>query len=211
MIKWVAFSPDGNYVAAAGILGEGFVWHVHSGELVARLNGHRDGIRTIAYDPTGRYLATASYDGTARIWDAMTGQTRHILRNHELSVLDVTFRPDGRQLATASMDGTVRLWNVQTGKVEAILPDSRSKALLVSWQIDQDHNLVTSGNNSIPWIADLHYSPTGEWIAAAGMDGSVILYMADANNLQEIASAQVERGLSCAEREQFLFEELACG
>ncbi|MEM7536897.1 MAG: TIR domain-containing protein [Chloroflexota bacterium] len=210
-LESVAFSPDGHYIAAANIQGQGSVWHVETGQLVASLDGHNDRIRSIVYDHSGEYIATAGYDSTVRIWHTTTGETKHILRNHELSVLDVTFSPNGRQLATASKDGTVRLWNVQTGHMEAILPDSRSKGLLVSWQIDEDQHTVTSDNNAIPWITDINYSPTGEWIVAAGMDGSVILYMADANNLQKIASTQVERKLSCREQEEFSFNNLACG
>jgi WD40 repeat protein/DNA-binding SARP family transcriptional activator len=136
-IQAVAFSPDGELVAAsdddkagpsvAGASGVDFaslsIWQATTGRLVASpsgLNadlGHANqpaGDDLLAFSPDGKLLALSMFDRTILILDASTGQIRQILDSVAGST-SLAFAPDGT-LAAGTPAGTVELWNPLTGK-----------------------------------------------------------------------------------------------
>jgi WD40 repeat protein len=64
----VAFSPDGQRLAAAGADQEVKVWDSATGQELFSLRGPTGEIRSVALSPDGRFLASASYDGTVSMW-----------------------------------------------------------------------------------------------------------------------------------------------
>jgi WD40 repeat protein len=102
----VAFSPDGQFVAAACDLGGPSVriWDVESGQEQPALEGHTFHVSDVAFHPLGRLLASGSWDGTARIWDRTTGKSRvlHFAADRETPTrVAVAWSPEGRYLAAA--------------------------------------------------------------------------------------------------------------
>jgi WD40 repeat protein len=209
----VVFSPDGQQVAAAGFSGTGYVWDVETGQRTATLEGHVGAIEELAYSPAGDMIATASEDGTARLWDATSGEELFVLRGHDQPVLSIDFSPNGQQVATGSADGTVRLWNTGNGTPEAILPDAVGTEALVNWDVAEARQagvIQSSEPIDIHWVNAVRYSPKGDRVVAANLDGSVNICIADTDRLLEIAQSRVSRELTCKERVQFLYEELDC-
>ncbi|MCA9515993.1 MAG: hypothetical protein KC635_13700, partial [Myxococcales bacterium] len=45
------------------------VWAAATGELLARIRGHRERVPHVAFFPDGRLFTTTSWDGTVRAWD----------------------------------------------------------------------------------------------------------------------------------------------
>ena len=69
----VAFSPNGEVVAAGGVGGKVRLWQVMNGLLVNTLTDHAGlfaQIRGLAFSPDGRTLASAATDKTIRLWRA---------------------------------------------------------------------------------------------------------------------------------------------
>jgi predicted NACHT family NTPase len=111
----IAFSPNGELLAAGTANGEIRLWQVPSGTPLPTCQGHTDWVRSVAFSPDGMSVASSSNDQTARLWEISTGQCLNILQGHTDWVSSVTFSPDGKIVASGSEDGTIKLWDVQTG------------------------------------------------------------------------------------------------
>lgn len=111
-VTYVAFSPDGRWLASASYDKTAKLWDRTTGREVRKLTGHGGDLFTVAFSPNGRLVATGGKDLTIRLWDVQTGQVDAVttLSGHSGWVRSVAFSPDGRWLASASVDKTVRLW-----------------------------------------------------------------------------------------------------
>jgi WD40 repeat protein len=107
----IAFSPDGNTIAAAGA--DGVLWLWRFGDAPLKLLGHTQWISALAFEPQGSRIATASNDGTVRLWDAHSGQPLAVLRSQDAQLRAVDFSPDGRWLASSAADGSIRVWRIE--------------------------------------------------------------------------------------------------
>ncbi len=72
IVRWVAFSPDGQWLATASDEKFARIWEAATGREVARMT-HEGFVNHVAFSPDGRWVATASDDGTARVWEASAG------------------------------------------------------------------------------------------------------------------------------------------
>jgi dipeptidyl aminopeptidase/acylaminoacyl peptidase len=167
LVRSLAFSPDGELLAAAGGLpqigGEIKIWDVQSHQLLHSIQGHKDCIYSVAWSPDGKLIASGSYDRLVKLWDAATGQEWKNLQDHIDAVFAVAFSPDGKHLASASQDRTVKIWEVASGKRLYTLSDA------------------------LDGLTGLAYSPTGDQLAAAGYDKTIYVWdlQADEGHLAE--------------------------
>jgi WD40 repeat protein/serine/threonine protein kinase len=145
----VAFSPDGQRLASAGLDRTIKVWDAGDGRLELTLRGHADQVHGVVFSPDGNWLASASNDATVRIWDAASGQEIQNLEGHIFGVYGVAFSPDGKRLASASADKMVKVWDVISGQETLSL------------------NGHTLGVSSVAFSAD------GLQLASGGFDGTV--------------------------------------
>ena len=150
----VAFSPDGQYLAAAGETGIVKVWGTTTWREVLDVSlPTRELPATIAFSPDGRYLATAGYDFVVTILEMPSGKRIHQLRGHKWPIHNIAYRPDGRVVASASSDGTVHLWDVTTGR-----------------------NLAESPLRHTGDVLGVAFRPDGERLASAGWDRTVRIW-----------------------------------
>jgi WD40 repeat protein len=109
----VAFSPDGQWLAAGSDDNQIRLWRTSDYELAKTLTGHTHYVNGIAFSPDGRLLVSGSHDKQIGIWDVQSGQLTKWLAGHEDEVLLVAVDPAGTHIATISWDGTVRLWGLE--------------------------------------------------------------------------------------------------
>jgi WD40 repeat protein len=151
-LNTVAFSPQGDLVAAAGADQQVYLWRTDTYRMVRILGGHKDSIFNITFSPDGQYLAAASNDRTVKIWSVADGKLLHTLTGHSDGVYGVYFSPDGKTLASASADNQIWLWDWSANKVLLILKGHRDRL-----------NSVT-------------FDPSGQYLASASNDGTVKLW-----------------------------------
>jgi WD40 repeat protein len=108
------FSPDGRYLALAGIAPVLRLWDVTPFRELVTI---REAGQGVAFSPQGDRLLSPGSDETVKLWDPTTRRVIRTFRGHEEMVRRALFSPDGRRIASAGEDGTVRIWNRRSAKV----------------------------------------------------------------------------------------------
>ena len=165
------FSPDGAWMAIAGINSPIELWRVETWRREREtVTSHPGDVFALAFSPDSQRFASGSSLGGAdatdysiKLWDVATGQEVLTFMGHQDDVHTVAFSPDGQWLASASRDATVRVWDLQTGQLRHTLRDG-------------------GGGN------DVTFSPDGHLLAAATFDRTVRLW--------DVASGRLVRTLS---------------
>jgi WD40 repeat protein len=190
----VAFSPDGQLLAAGSVNGEVRVWQVAGYRQLLALSGHQGWVWSVAFSLDGTRLASGGEDRIVRIWQVSTGQCLTMLHGHTNWIRSVTFSPDGARLASSSDDGTVRVWEVSTGEClttlqghagrvwsvafssdGARLASGSEDGIVRAWEVSTGECLMTlQGHTDRVW--SVAFSSNGATLASGSNDGTVRLW-----------------------------------
>ncbi|MEK7216705.1 MAG: hypothetical protein AAB289_14045, partial [Chloroflexota bacterium] len=154
-VSALAFSPDGDRLASAGLDRSVIVHDTTTGERRSTFM-HTGNVLGVAFSRNGRRIASAGEDKTVRVWDATTGREVLALRGHDDLCTCLAFSPDpdGWRLASASPDGTIRIWDATP-----LLGNEGQEILTFTKYNDE--------------IRSVSFSPDGQEIASAGHGGLV--------------------------------------
>ncbi len=111
----IAFSPNGDLIAAGGAAGGPNAvrfWDAEDGRRALDFySGHPDNVYCVAFSPDGKEAATCSgtgHDPYVRFWDTTTGKAERKLDGGTPGLHRLAYTPDGRFLAAGG------LWNGST-------------------------------------------------------------------------------------------------
>lgn len=193
----VAFSPDGQYLAAGDTKGSILLRRVVDGQPIRKFEGHNAWVVSLAFSPDGNILASGSCDCTAKLWDVNTGRCLHSLEEHEQEVWSVAFSPDGETLASGCDDNKARLWNVNTGECIKVFPGHKNEVLAVAFSLDGQELISGSEDSTIRFwdietveckqvlrghddgVRSISISPDGQMLASSSNDRTVKLWNID--------------------------------
>ncbi|HEX6184924.1 MAG TPA: hypothetical protein VFZ44_13650 [Pyrinomonadaceae bacterium] len=117
VIRDLAVSPDGRYVATLGVDSSVAVWEIETGRPMRTDMGITGSVNEVFFGPES-YLVAAGDRPVACVWVA-PGFTGAVLLTHESRFIDVAFSPQTGRVATAAADGSVRVWEFGAGGGEA--------------------------------------------------------------------------------------------
>jgi WD40 repeat protein len=221
-VQDVAFSPDGQWLATAGMDGTARVWEIATGQEIARFE-HAGAVWAVKFSPDGRWIATASEDWTARLWD-VENKSELIWWGHEAYVHDVAFSSDGHRLATASLDGTATVWNtwlVRTRRPVARLDHEKNGVWMVAFSPDGKWlaTATTSGTARV-WdvstgkevarvahggqVNTIAFSPDGRWLATGSSDSTARIWNWRSVDVVDEACNRLSRNLTREEWKRYL-------
>ncbi|SMD20821.1 WD40 repeat domain-containing protein [Kibdelosporangium aridum] len=196
----VAFSADGDILAAGGRDGTVKLWDVAdptAPKELPSLGGRQSAVGKIAFSPDGKIVATGGegMDRTVWLWD-ISARSKPVSIGFVFGtggdIGPLTFSADARTLAVGSADNA-KLWDVTnpgsprglvtTNQLNSILvfsPDSRVIAAagrdsaVRLWDVSEPQRLHVIGTlaGHTAGISSITYSPDGRRLATASPDGS---------------------------------------
>jgi WD40 repeat protein len=214
--RQAAFSPEGQYVAIAGLGSVVPIVRV-SDRLVEReiRLPEFDRATAVAFSPDGSYLAIATTIGAIWIVRVADGQPVQAVYPHAASIVSFAFSPDGRYLVSTdgsfvqvarSADGALvrTLWHLNPQRC-LFSPDGTriatvSESNIQLWSFPEGAPLLTipisPSWNSYPAVG---FSPDGQFIAGHFYPGNEIrIWRTDDGSLvrRAVYNARVLRGLA---------------
>jgi WD40 repeat protein len=192
----IAWSPDGDHLAAAGDDTIIYIWDTSDWSLWRSLAGHEGSVQSMEWSNSGDRLASGSGrdkvvpngpgENMTFIWDPVTATVLARLEGHRDSVLGMEWSPDDSRIATASDDRTARIWDPETGEELDRLEGHTSGVLDCVWS--PDGNLLVTGSRdykarrwdlstgeSDRWsdnncVRSVDWHPKGGIVATSGVD-----------------------------------------
>ncbi|KAF9448137.1 WD40 repeat-like protein [Macrolepiota fuliginosa MF-IS2] len=122
-ITSITISPNSRYVAGGCLDQLIRIWDVETGELVAKLRGHQDGVYSVRFMPDGYNLVSGSLDYTVKYWDVsallpvdpplipVACPLISSFKGHQDYVLTVACSSDSRWFASGAKDRRLIFWD----------------------------------------------------------------------------------------------------
>jgi WD40 repeat protein len=203
VIERIAFSPDGNSLAATRIWEDSaLIWDLRDQTKPPINLPHPTSVRDISFSPDGRWIATTCEDGLTRLWDL-----RHTdwstatltLGDGAATTLAVAFSPDSRWVAAGGSDMSMHMWDLYADHPQDSVHSfdgEKSTVLAIAFSPDRRRVVVGSGDGWIrSWAVDaapgtpphrlyqhsgpvqsVTFDPAGDVLASSGDDTIIRLW-----------------------------------
>src|SRR5262249_10720684 len=116
LVTSLAFSPDGQTLAAGGADNVIRFFEVSSGREQRRIEQHADWVMALAFSPDGMRLASASRDKSARLFEVKTGELEETYTGHAQPCFAVDWGSAGKWIFAGGRDKSIHAWQVKEAK-----------------------------------------------------------------------------------------------
>jgi WD40 repeat protein len=175
----LALSPDGKWLAGAGVDSVVRIWDMAEKKLVAEMKGHSDWVRSISFSADGKLLASAGNGRSVLVWEVGTWSRVTELREND-PVFAVAFSPDAQFLLLAVVgtnDKVLRLRRRDNGQVARDLNLIQTAPLDVVWHAASNRVFVPCSDKTAKvydggsWGQVANLAGHGEWVYRAAVSG----------------------------------------
>ncbi len=126
----LAFSRDGNLLAAGDEEGIVRIWDLSQNQLVATLKAHNARVNDLKFSPDDHLLASASFDKTVQVWDLHNLDEQPVVfKDNEDWAWSLAFSPDGKKILAGSRNNAVRVWPVELSILSNMVCESVTRNL----------------------------------------------------------------------------------
>lgn len=190
LITTVAFSPDGQFLAAGERQGGILVWRVESWQRAVSFRFAEGGLNTLTFSPDSRLLAIAGR--SLQLWRTNIWKRAITLGASDGVYGTARFDTPGHLIASVNASERIEFWNAETGKLVRALccvalygdlafsPNGRLLAAAGHWPRLWDlttgrelRRLVKTRN---PTFAAVSFRPDGRVLATGSQDGKTRLW-----------------------------------
>ena len=172
-VRSVTFSPDGQWMAAAGEDRVVRLWSAKTQQLRGQLKGHTKEVAALAFTPDGKTLASAGADGSVRLWNVATAESLHTWQASSNSLAAMAFSQDGNWLAVGEGGGPVK-WGTPFTRYAS----SQGAGRVLVWNM-KTHQLERSLDAHCCGVLSLTFSPDGKQLATGGVDRKLELFQVE--------------------------------
>lgn len=194
----LAFSRNGALLASTGADSVATVWEVRKKGTASPLTGMSHRLDAVAGTTDGRVLLSHSRDGSLILWDGRDGRRMRTLALGESAISKLLLSPDGKRAVELhpAVEAAPSCWDVANGRrlpafsgntptlnCAAFSPDSSLLALCDFGGVIHLRGTIQGGEigllrneESASSATDLVFSPDGKTLAAAYIDGRLILW-----------------------------------
>jgi WD40 repeat protein/transcriptional regulator with XRE-family HTH domain len=217
-VRALAFSPDSSALSTAYEDGGMQTLDVTTGQCIRIWHGFACTVSDVAWSPNSAHIASGGSDKLVTIWDVAQHVPLHLLRGHKAIIWGVAWSPDGRWLASCSEDNTIRIWDVAKAASERVITDAAlvdAQLFATAWSPDGARLAVATHRQGV-FVYDLHtqilqriersaapprircveWSPDGQYLAASGEGGHILVW--NSSDYSLCATLEGQRGMVTA-------------
>jgi WD40 repeat protein/serine/threonine protein kinase len=173
-ITWLAHSPAGSIIAAAGETYLITLYDATTGEKLGELKGHANRIIDAVFSKDGATLVSVGGDGACIQWDIASRTERSRTEPIGAPTRAVCLSPDGASIITGSDDWKIRIFSAKTGKLEKTIAGAKQHVFGLAMH-PKGNVLISCTRDSVIQVWDIR---TGRELAVLGGHNDLVLSMA---------------------------------
>ena len=108
----MAYHPQGQLIAAAGVDKKVRLWNAASAQLVNTFAGHTDDIYRVQFNTAGTRMLSVGYSGVVNVWDVNNPAKPLFSTKLPVILYSAGYFPDGRRIAATANDGKTYILDV---------------------------------------------------------------------------------------------------